>query len=94
MDDQLSLPLTIKARFGSLRDTLLPRKRSPLTNRLDPRISQSRFSPSPPWQDAQVKPYRTKEIKNETAIKHMHHADSWFSVVRAHHPGRTYSIEE
>jgi hypothetical protein len=57
-------------------------------------ISQSRFSPSPPWQEAQVKLDRTKEIKNETAIKHMDHADSWFSVVRARRSGRTDSIKE
>jgi hypothetical protein len=51
--------------------------------------------PSPPWQEAQVKPERNKkEIKNEAAIKHMDHADSWFSVVRADYPGRTDSIEE
>jgi hypothetical protein len=45
-------------------------------------MSQSGF-PSPPWQEAQVKPERTKEIKNETAIKHTDLADSWFSVVLA-----------
>jgi hypothetical protein len=47
-----------------------------------------------PWQDAQVKPDRTKGNQNETAIKHMDHADSWFFVVPADHPGRTCSTKE
>jgi len=63
MDDQLPLPLTIKTRSGSFRDTQLPRKGSPLTTRLDLPISLSRFSSSPPWQDAQVKPDRTRKSK-------------------------------
>jgi hypothetical protein len=37
---------------------------------------------------------QNKRKSNETAIKHMDHADSWFFVVRADHPGRTCSIKE
>jgi len=95
MDDR-SLALTIKNR--TVRSptflTQVPPKGTPLATHLGPPISQSRFPPSPPWQDAQVKPDRTKGNQNETAIKHMDHADSWFFVVRADHPGRTYSVKE
>jgi hypothetical protein len=83
MEDERPIPLTIKTRAA------LPAElcRSALGDTL--------FSPLfyRPWQEAEVKTRQEKGIENETAIKHMDHADSWFFVVRADHPGRTCSIE-
>src|SRR6266481_6061488 len=97
MDDRFSsLSLTIKNRSGSIRDTsdaTTPLKKfsHPTARSAD---KPKPVFPSPPWQEAQVQPDTTKEIKNETAIKHTDHADSWFSVVRADYPGWTDSVEE
>ena len=95
MDDPpSSLPLTIKS--GAVRDT--PDTTATYTRcshtRLSLQTSQSQFSLPPPWQEAQVKLDRTKEIKMKLQFKHMDRADSRFSVVRADHPGRADSIEE
>jgi hypothetical protein len=66
MDDRLSsLPLTIKSRPGSVRDisdaTTPQRKFSHHTAQSADKPKP--IFPSPPWQEAQVKPDRTKEIK-------------------------------
>ena len=96
MDDRpSSLPLTIKSSCVATLLTQPPRKGRSLTPLLRLSISRSRFSPPHLGRKPRVKPERNKkEIKNEAAIKHMDHADSWFSVVRADYPGRTDSIEE
>jgi hypothetical protein len=63
MDDQLSLPLTIKTGSGSVRDisdaTTPQRKFSHHTAR--PADNPKPIFPSPPWQDAQVKTPHNKE---------------------------------
>ena len=66
MDDRpSSLPLTIKCRPGSVRDisdaTTPQRKFSHHTAQSADKPKP--IFPSPPWQEAQVKPDRTKEIK-------------------------------
>jgi len=65
MDRLSSLPLTIKSRPGSVRDisdsTTPQRKFSHHTAQSADKPKP--IFPSPPWQEAQVKPDRTKEIK-------------------------------
>ena len=92
MDDRpSSLPLTIKSRPGSVRDishATAPQRKFSYHVAQKSAISQSRFS-LPTLAGSPGENLKTQEIKNETAIKHMDHADSWFSFVRANHPGRT-----
>jgi hypothetical protein len=71
----------------------LPPKEAP-HNPLGLAMGQTPVFPFPTLAGRSGETRQTKGNQNETAIKHMDHADSWFFIVRADHSGRTDSIKE
>jgi hypothetical protein len=72
----------------------LPQKREPLTTRFGLAMGQTPVFPFPTLAGRRGETRQNKRRSNETAIKHLDLADSWFFVVRADHPGRTDSINK